>query len=71
MAGREGGGQHQRRGHGRREPGGGVLVARPGGESGARPTPRRVYAGVLADWLGLPGRVALGGNFERLPLFRG
>jgi uncharacterized protein (DUF1501 family) len=32
---------------------------------------RRVYAGVLADWLGLPERDAVGGTFERLPLFRG
>jgi uncharacterized protein (DUF1501 family) len=32
---------------------------------------RRVYAGVLEGWLGLPSRPALGGAFERLPLFRG
>ncbi|HEV3261595.1 MAG TPA: DUF1501 domain-containing protein [Gemmataceae bacterium] len=32
---------------------------------------RRVYAGVLEDWLGLPARSALGASFERLPLFRG
>jgi uncharacterized protein (DUF1501 family) len=32
---------------------------------------RRVYASVLEDWLGLPSRPALGGAFERLPLFRG
>jgi uncharacterized protein (DUF1501 family) len=31
---------------------------------------RRIYAGVLEDWLGLPARSALGGDFERLPLFR-
>jgi uncharacterized protein (DUF1501 family) len=31
---------------------------------------RRVYATVLEDWLGLPARTALGGTFERLPLFR-
>jgi uncharacterized protein (DUF1501 family) len=31
---------------------------------------RRVYATVLEDWLGLPARAALGGSFERLPLFR-
>ena len=31
---------------------------------------RRVYAGVLEDWLGLPSRLALGGDFPRLPLFR-
>jgi uncharacterized protein (DUF1501 family) len=31
---------------------------------------RRVYASVLEDWLGLPSRPALGGAFERLPLFR-
>jgi uncharacterized protein (DUF1501 family) len=32
---------------------------------------RRLYAGVLRDWLGLPSRPALGGEFEPLPLFRG
>jgi uncharacterized protein (DUF1501 family) len=31
---------------------------------------RRVYASVLADWLGLPAKPALGGEFEKLPLFR-
>jgi uncharacterized protein (DUF1501 family) len=31
---------------------------------------RRVYAAVLQDWLGLPARTALGGDFESLPLFR-
>jgi uncharacterized protein (DUF1501 family) len=31
---------------------------------------RRVYATVLADWLGLPTTAALGGAFEPLPLFR-
>jgi uncharacterized protein (DUF1501 family) len=31
---------------------------------------RQVYATVLEDWLGLPAAGALGGNFERLPLFR-
>ncbi|HJT78738.1 MAG TPA: DUF1501 domain-containing protein, partial [Gemmataceae bacterium] len=31
---------------------------------------RRVYATVLEDWLGLPARAALAGDFERLPLFR-
>jgi uncharacterized protein (DUF1501 family) len=31
---------------------------------------RQVYATVLEDWLGLPGGEALGGTFERLPLFR-
>jgi uncharacterized protein (DUF1501 family) len=31
---------------------------------------RRVYATVLESWLGLPARVALDGNFARLPLFR-
>jgi uncharacterized protein (DUF1501 family) len=31
---------------------------------------RRVYASVLADWLGLDPVAALGGSFERLPLFR-
>jgi uncharacterized protein (DUF1501 family) len=32
---------------------------------------RQVYATVLEHWLGLPAHVALGGTFERLPLFRG
>ncbi len=32
---------------------------------------RRVYAAVLRDWLRLPAREALGGEFEPLPLFRG
>lgn len=31
---------------------------------------RRVYATVLEDGLGLPARAALGGAFDRLPLFR-
>jgi uncharacterized protein (DUF1501 family) len=31
---------------------------------------RRVYATVLEDWLGLPARLALDGDFSRLPLFR-
>jgi uncharacterized protein (DUF1501 family) len=31
---------------------------------------RRVYASVLEDWLGVPSKDALGGSFERLPLFR-
>jgi uncharacterized protein (DUF1501 family) len=31
---------------------------------------RRVYASVLEDWLGLSAATALGGSFERLPLFR-
>jgi uncharacterized protein (DUF1501 family) len=31
---------------------------------------RRVYAGVLEDWLGLPAKPALRGDFEKLSLFR-
>ena len=31
---------------------------------------RRVYATVLENWLGLSAKAALGGSFERLPLFR-
>src|SRR5262249_36130274 len=31
---------------------------------------RRLYATVLEDWLSLPAKAALGGNFERLPLFK-
>jgi len=30
---------------------------------------RQVYATVLEDWLGLPARTTLGGDFPRLPLF--
>ncbi|MGH7223427.1 MAG: DUF1501 domain-containing protein, partial [Gemmataceae bacterium] len=30
---------------------------------------RRVYATVLNDWFGLASKDALGGTFERLPLF--
>jgi uncharacterized protein (DUF1501 family) len=32
---------------------------------------RQIYATVLEDWLGLPAKEALAGEFERLPLFRG
>jgi uncharacterized protein (DUF1501 family) len=32
---------------------------------------RRVYATILEDWLGIASKDALGGAFERLPLFRG
>jgi uncharacterized protein (DUF1501 family) len=32
---------------------------------------RQVYATVLEDWLGLPGKPALGGEFAKLALFRG
>jgi uncharacterized protein (DUF1501 family) len=32
---------------------------------------RQVYATVLEEWLGLPARAAVGGAFERLPLFHG
>jgi uncharacterized protein (DUF1501 family) len=31
---------------------------------------RRVYATILEDWLGLPAKAALGGEFPSLPLFR-
>ena len=31
---------------------------------------RSVYASVLDGWLGLPSKVALGGNFTGLRLFR-
>jgi uncharacterized protein (DUF1501 family) len=31
---------------------------------------RQVYASVLEDWLGISAAAALGGTFERLPLFR-
>jgi uncharacterized protein (DUF1501 family) len=32
---------------------------------------RQVYATVLHDWLGLPTKAALAGDFERLSLFKG
>jgi uncharacterized protein (DUF1501 family) len=31
---------------------------------------RRVYAAVLEDWLGIPAKASLGGEFMPLPLFR-
>jgi uncharacterized protein (DUF1501 family) len=31
---------------------------------------RRLYAGILQGWLGLPSKEALGGDFEPIPLFR-
>ncbi len=31
---------------------------------------RQVYATVLYDWLNLPAKSALAGDFERLPLFK-
>jgi uncharacterized protein (DUF1501 family) len=31
---------------------------------------RRVYAAILDDWLGIPAKVCLGGEFAPLPLFR-
>jgi uncharacterized protein (DUF1501 family) len=31
---------------------------------------RQVYASILEDWLGVPGRAALGGDFAKLTLFR-
>jgi uncharacterized protein (DUF1501 family) len=31
---------------------------------------RRVYATILDEWLGIPSRVVLGGDFKRLALFR-
>ena len=31
---------------------------------------RRVYATVLENWLGLPAKDALGGDFKTMPLFR-
>ena len=31
---------------------------------------RRIYATVLENWLGLPGKSVLAGTFERLPIFR-
>jgi uncharacterized protein (DUF1501 family) len=31
---------------------------------------RRIYAGVLENWLGIPAKSALGGEFDPMPLFR-
>jgi uncharacterized protein (DUF1501 family) len=31
---------------------------------------RQIYASVLEDWLGLPAKAPLGGDFERLPILR-
>jgi hypothetical protein len=31
---------------------------------------RRVYAGVLEDWLGLPSKPSLGADLAKLTLFR-
>jgi uncharacterized protein (DUF1501 family) len=31
---------------------------------------RRLYAAVLKDWLGIPAKASLGGEFTPLPLFR-
>ncbi len=42
-----------------------------GGEPKMTADFRRVYATVLSDWLGLPESAALGGNFERMSLFKG
>jgi uncharacterized protein (DUF1501 family) len=47
------------------------LTDLAGGEPKMTADFRRAYATVLADWLGLPDRAPLGGNFERLPLFKG
>jgi uncharacterized protein (DUF1501 family) len=47
------------------------LTDLAGGEPKMTSDFRGVYATVLADWLGLEGRAALGGSFERMPLFRG
>jgi uncharacterized protein (DUF1501 family) len=46
------------------------LTDLAGGEPKMTSDFRGLYAGVLADWLGLPDRAALGGSFERPPLFR-
>jgi uncharacterized protein (DUF1501 family) len=31
---------------------------------------RRVYAATLENWLGIPAKAALGGQFDPMPLFR-
>jgi uncharacterized protein (DUF1501 family) len=47
------------------------LTDLAGGEPKMTTDFRRVYATILTDWLGLPDRTALGGEFERIELFRG
>jgi uncharacterized protein (DUF1501 family) len=47
------------------------LTDLAGGEPKMTADFRRVYATILSDWLGLQERAALGGNFERMPLFKG
>jgi hypothetical protein len=47
------------------------LTDLAGGEPKMTTDFRRVYAAILTDWLGLPERAALGGEFERMDLFRG
>jgi uncharacterized protein (DUF1501 family) len=47
------------------------LTDLEGGEPKSTADFRRVYAAALEDWLGLPTRAALGGEFAKLPLFRG
>jgi len=46
------------------------LTDLSGGEPKMTADFRRIYATVLSDWLGFQGREALGGSFERMPLFR-
>ena len=46
------------------------LLDLQGGDLKMKVDFRSVYAGVLEDWLGLPGKPALGGDFGKLSLFR-
>jgi uncharacterized protein (DUF1501 family) len=46
------------------------LTDLAGGEPKMTTDFRRVYAGVLEDWLGLAAPEVLGGAFERVPLFQ-
>ncbi len=45
------------------------LADREGGDLKMGIDFRRVYAAVLRDWLGLPAKAVLAGNYEPLPLF--
>jgi uncharacterized protein (DUF1501 family) len=47
------------------------LTDLAGGEPKMTTDFRRLYATILTEWLGLPDREALGGEFERIGLFRG
>jgi uncharacterized protein (DUF1501 family) len=45
------------------------LIELAGGEPKMTTDYRSVYAALLENWLGLPAEPAIGGRFQRLPLF--